>query len=548
MNTREVDKNAYRDAWAHVGGIEARKFNLWPPIPDTDSGWMLFVDKAILNDVLPRMHNISETLHQPVKYEGNPVMIPEQPWEGLECPPDSWPHDFGFYGDTMYDEEEQIFKMWYTGVAEGIQNNWNMCYATSEDGMHWEKPNLGLFEYKGSKDNNICFESLNEEVRQRGVAEDRVLITHHFNGVVKDMADPDPARRYKSVSLQSGMYDVKMQRQVPDPPTGIYPCTSPDGIHWTTNPDPVFVDDQFEYGICDVVTLSYNRKRNKYVVLMKGHVYDPGTMGDQGGLRRLQQVVESDDFEEWTTPSVAIAADDQDPVDLHIYGMSAFDYENMYLGLIVVFRANDDDRTTEIQLVSSRNGRHWRRAGNRETFIPIGERWGPDSGEIFTCRQPVEVGDEVWFYYSAVGGPRPHVPFIAGDPPQNSGTICLAKLPRGRFVSMDAGEEEGWLLTMPMKLKGNTLHLNANAANGDILVEIREVVYHEVQKNEYQWNKQLGAPIPGFSRHDCNVIITDSLDRVVTWRGNADLSGIGDREVMLRFIMRNAELYGFKID
>ena len=96
MNTREVDKNAYQDAWAHVGGIEARKFNLWPPIPDTDSGWMLFIDKGILNDVLPRMHNISETLHQPVKYEGNPVMIPEQPWEGLECPPGSWPHDFGF--------------------------------------------------------------------------------------------------------------------------------------------------------------------------------------------------------------------------------------------------------------------------------------------------------------------------------------------------------------------------------------------------------------------------------------------------------------------
>jgi hypothetical protein len=29
-----------------------------------------------------------------------------------------------------------------------------MCYAVSEDGLHWEKPNLGLVEYNGSKENN----------------------------------------------------------------------------------------------------------------------------------------------------------------------------------------------------------------------------------------------------------------------------------------------------------------------------------------------------------------------------------------------------------
>ena len=81
-----------------------------------------------------------------------------------------------------------------------------------------------------------------------------------------------------------------------------------------------------------------------------------------------------------------------------------------------------------------------------------------------------------------------------------------------------------------------------------VLGDALELAFHQVQKNEYQWDKQLGAPIPGFSRHDCNAVMTDSLDHVVTWRGNADLSGIGDTEVMLKFVMRNAELYGFKID
>ncbi len=76
----------------------------------------------------------------------------------------------------------------------------------------------------------------------------------------------------------------------------------------------------------------------------------------------------------------------------------------------------------------------------------------------------MEVGDELWFYYTGVRGPRPHCPLLPGEPPWSNGQLGLAKLKKGRFVSMDAGEEEGWLLTKPMKLKGSTLHLNANAA------------------------------------------------------------------------------------
>ncbi|NQU74887.1 MAG: hypothetical protein HQ546_01065, partial [Planctomycetes bacterium] len=66
MTVRKIDEEAYKDAWLHVGGLDERGGRLWPPIPNTNSGWMLFVDKGILNDVLPRMHNIKQTLHQPV--------------------------------------------------------------------------------------------------------------------------------------------------------------------------------------------------------------------------------------------------------------------------------------------------------------------------------------------------------------------------------------------------------------------------------------------------------------------------------------------------
>jgi len=106
--TSKIDREAYQDAYMHIGGLEKRGARTWPPIPSPGSNWELFVDKGILNDALPRMHNVRQTLHHPVKYEGNPIFVPENSWEGTECPPVSYPHDFCFYGATLYDEDEQV--------------------------------------------------------------------------------------------------------------------------------------------------------------------------------------------------------------------------------------------------------------------------------------------------------------------------------------------------------------------------------------------------------------------------------------------------------
>lgn len=61
------------------------------------------------------------------RYSDEPVMIPEYPWEGrsVMCPHVNW------------DEEEQIFKMWYS-AGETYEPD-ALGYATSADGIHWKK-------------------------------------------------------------------------------------------------------------------------------------------------------------------------------------------------------------------------------------------------------------------------------------------------------------------------------------------------------------------------------------------------------------------------
>ncbi|MDQ2949540.1 MAG: hypothetical protein M3Y27_26990, partial [Acidobacteriota bacterium] len=104
----------------------------------------LFVDDAVIE----RMENVTRTLHYPVRVAENPIIKSDQPWEGeLSLQP----------GTVIFDEEEHIFKMWYNSLAtkEKPDIDGFICYAISKDGLHWTKPKLNIFEFHGSRANNI---------------------------------------------------------------------------------------------------------------------------------------------------------------------------------------------------------------------------------------------------------------------------------------------------------------------------------------------------------------------------------------------------------
>jgi hypothetical protein len=56
---------------------------------------------------------------------------------------------------VICDEEEGIFKAWYMVGFYAPGKEHVQCLAISEDGIHWERPNLGRHEALGSKENNI---------------------------------------------------------------------------------------------------------------------------------------------------------------------------------------------------------------------------------------------------------------------------------------------------------------------------------------------------------------------------------------------------------
>jgi hypothetical protein len=106
----------------------------------------LFVDDHLIS----RMNNLEFRMHSPVSRET--VMLYDQPWEGSGS-------DF----QTVF-KDGDIFRMYYMAAqltyAGGAKFGGHAvfaCYAESMDGIHWKKPDLGLFEFNGSKKNNIVW-------------------------------------------------------------------------------------------------------------------------------------------------------------------------------------------------------------------------------------------------------------------------------------------------------------------------------------------------------------------------------------------------------
>lgn len=89
-------------------------------------------------------------LHEPVRRES--AFRFDKPWEGDGCN----------YFCTVYDDVKNVYRLYY--------NAWEMmsadrkahttqyvkiCCIESRDGLHWERPCLGLAPFEGSPDNNI---------------------------------------------------------------------------------------------------------------------------------------------------------------------------------------------------------------------------------------------------------------------------------------------------------------------------------------------------------------------------------------------------------
>ena len=323
----------------------------------------LFVDDLIVDEI----HGVTSTLHQPAKYAGNPIMTPLYPWEGR----------LALYGTVWRNEETGRFRMWYQGYGgmgisrmgddisdspwkgfDGRNLLYTIGYATSDDGVFWERPNLGLIDYEGSRDNNL------------------VMLDAAYANIIEDPRDPDPDRLYKSL-----FFEARDPAGTPNMGDGVSVAFSPDGIRWTKyHGNPVITRSSDSHTL-----LGWDDLHGKYVSFARPSVHE-------GNMTRRIGRSTSDDFTSWTVPEDVLVPDDDDPPGLEFYGMPVFKYHDLYIGQLLAYRTPPEEPqirfmgTIDVQLAVSRDGIDWKRAGGRVPFIPNGPPGSIDAGR-FTWRE-----------------------------------------------------------------------------------------------------------------------------------------------------------------
>ena len=482
------------------------------------------------DEIISTKQGVVRTLHPARKLE-QPVLRPDRPWEGRRV---------YIYGSVQYDCSAGLFRMWYnTRLGRGHQHRAPglrsrtgdiILYATSEDGIHWVKPNLGRHEFDGTVSNNI------------------LLFDKHSPTVVVD-TDARPDQRYKIACWN--------WEQGND---GYWVGFSADGLDWRGyDGNPILLDDD---EILEAVTVARHPKTGAY------HGFHRRWGEVRGHVRRLVAVATSRDFTTWDSHDVCLVPDElddswcQDPGQrTEFYGMSGFVYGEQFLGFLPVFDVIKDARgesgmpasvaadgssglqaPAEIsesgaeidqapwdgpiaaQLVHSRDGYNWHRFEDRSPIIARGEPGSFDAGCILcSADRPIVVDDEVWHYYTAVstmhGGPMP----------PKTISIGLAKWRLDGFVSLDAGHFDGVVETVPLQLLGEQLEVNVDAGAGSLAVEVLSAE---------------GEPLPGFAREDCQTVDTDGVREAVRWSGDARLP-VG-QPLRLRFHLQDARLYSFR--
>jgi len=497
----------------------------------------LFAD----DELIESMVHVYQVLNPGRKHEANPLVVADRPWEESRV--------IYVYGTALHDpnaDGKGRFRIWYNCVIPeyGSSDHAGLLFAHSEDGIHWEKPNLGVAELNGSTDNNALWTQ-----SSRGWVS--------TDGLSYDPDEPDPARRHKLLGFL-GTDGPKKSR----PGYGAF--FSADGIRWQPyENNPVFKYDHTS--VCEVATTIYNEQsacprpghqldRFRYYGSVKYSSFMCPPIHDRsfGYMRRSAGIMSSTDFIHWSPNHLVLQPDEIDdflgrqrvmkasPVlsrnrpEQHraeFYGMALMPYGDILLGFLWVFdssgsvteKGGNQDGPVHVQLTGTRDLKRWKRLGERMPLIAPGEPGQWDCGSLYTTNKPIVVGDEIRLYYS--GRNQGH-----GRDEDAAGAIGLATWRLDGFVSINANRSTGTLTTRPLKFAGERLVINAEAAGGEVAVEVL---------------RPSGRAIAGFEAQNCRPMRRDSLRHQVAWKGGKSVADLAGKPVKLRFHMSSARLYSF---
>jgi hypothetical protein len=383
--------------------------------------------------------------------------------------------------------------MWYLGVGE--DHRFRVCYATSQDGVRWTKPELGLVEYNCNKKNNLVALNCDGDVIS-------CIVLYE-----PDESNPD--RRFKMNYEHHG--EKKKQGM-----GSMSVAYSRDGLVWQPSPNNPVIR---------------SRLQQSGMVKYNGCYYVNGHGG--GYEKRCLITYASYDFEHWTEAHALGFRRDKIRPRPKVYGHNTG--EQVHLGAALWNRGNviiglygmwhgseDDDRRflrMDLGMVVSHDALHYDEpipdfkmvqakelnCGGRPRF-PFYFKYTTEQPAVMQGQGFENVENQTYFWYSA----------------WHDGNICLARWKKDRFgfYAVNHGDAEAMegsstvpgvdphFMSCPIRLNSGGCRLFVNAdglsEHSFLKVEVLNLHFRE---------------IPGYTNKDCRPLTESGFRLPVEWRG-----------------------------
>lgn len=444
-----------------------------------------------------------------------PIVKPERPWE-----------EMGLSLRCIL-KDGALYRAW--GSSQAADGTRYECYLESSDGRQWRRPNLGLVEYQGSKENNLLHDapstiffdpSAPAESRYKGVSDGPISVADFERFLEKHPDRWEPRALRKDAGFIAAVWGF----------------VSPDGLHWSRLAEPFTV----EHSDTQIVA-AWNAARKRYMIFTRNYFVGPQSLQaptdprstswlgeSRGAGRRSIGYTESDHFGDFPLSTLMLVPRPDMPPTQLLYTNGYTTIPNapdQHLLFPSIWNIGDD--STHLELASSQEGRVWTWLSDGP-LMSTGEFGRFDGGCIFWHPNLLELPDGD-FVLPYTGYQFPHK-YPRGAWSFRPG---YAVWPHGRLVAIEASEE-GEFSTVSFLPPGRTLRINAVTQRaGQILVAV---------------TRRDGQPLPGRSWEEAVPILGDQHGLQVTWKDGSDLGAQPGEPVSLRFRMTKAKIYALDFD
>ncbi len=439
----------------------------------------------ISTDDLNKIKGASLKLNSPVRKEI--VYELNKPYEGKQS------------GYALIFRDGGEIKLYYRGGGDLTREY--LCLALSIDGINFTRPELNLIEFEGNKKNNIVYTSKLPSYME----------CHNFTPFIDSKPGIPNEQKYKAVGLGRHPDENRKQRKV------LCGFVSSDGLHWNkVREEHILEDGSFDSQ--NIVFWDTNYK--KYVCYFR--------IGREG-IRSIARS-DSDDFVNW---SKTIPLDFKNTLLEHFYTNAIIQYprnSKYYFGFPMRFNperknigypSRETDGLSDAVIITSKDGFVWDRTF-MEAFIrpDINQNnWGEAHCNITPIWGIIQTSDyeySIYWFENYID-----VPSI------RRGAIRL-----DGFTSIHTGYNEGECITNLINFQGSKLYINfSTSAVGYIKIEILD---------------EKMIPLKNYTLENSEELYGDEIERQVNWKGTKDLKELEGKNIYLRFVMKDADLFSYR--